>query len=96
MMGDDPSRPIRWTDHALKNMAERHLTQDDVERTLRYPDATAPGRLPDRTVFMRHYHDIVLDQPMLMLVPVEDAPAERVILTVYSTSRPQRYLRGAT
>lgn len=93
---DDPSRPIRWTDHALKHLAERRLTQEDIERTLRYPDAMAPGRLPGRTVYMRHYHDIVLDQPMLMLVPVEDTPAERVILTVYSTSRPQRYLRGAT
>lgn len=95
MLDEEPPRRIRWSPHAVGNLHLRHLTPEDVERTLRQPDATAPGRLPDRTIFMRRYHDILLDKPMLLLVAVEDTPTERVILTVFSTSRPNRYLRGA-
>ena len=96
MIDGSPQRPVRWSDHAIHNLSERHIAREEAERTLSHPDATAPGRLPSRTVYMRHYHDAFNDKPMLMLVAVEDTPTERVVLTVYPTSRPQRYLRGAT
>ena len=93
-MLDEGDRPIRWTPHAVNNLSDRDIPQAEIERTIAEPEAIAPGRLPGRSVYMRRYHDPTLDQLMLLLVVIEDTATERVIVTVISTSRPQRYLRG--
>ncbi|MCC7020609.1 MAG: DUF4258 domain-containing protein [Ardenticatenales bacterium] len=87
-------RQLRWTPHALDGLAEREVDQSEVEWTIRQPTERAPGR-NDRTVFLRRYHDRILGQEMLLVVVAEERAEEIVIITVYKTSKFNRYLRGA-
>ena len=49
---------------------------------------------PRRCILMGRYNDPMLQQEMLLRIVVEDAPDERVVVTVYKTSQVQRYLKG--
>ena len=51
---------------------------------------------PTRRVCMRRYFDAPLGRPMLLRVVVEDAGSERVVVTVYKTSKLTKYLKGLT
>ena len=93
-MLDGGDRPIRWGLHTLDNLRIRKIDPAEVLRTVAEPEAVAPGRTPDRSVYMRRHHDARKGKTMLLLVVVEDAPHARIIVTVYHTSRPDRYLRG--
>jgi hypothetical protein len=84
---------IRWTRHALEALAEREVDREEVERALRGPTPTIPG-LGNRTVHLRKYHDRALDQEMLLCVVTEEQADEIVIVTIYKTSKIEKYLRG--
>jgi len=43
---------------------------------------------------MRRYHDIALDAMMLLRVVVEPAAEDLVVVTVYKTSKVEKYLKG--
>ena len=93
-MLDRGAKVIRWTPHAVENLTDRDIPQEEIDRTIAEPEAISPGKTPDRSVFMRRYHDPTLGKRMLLLVVIEETATERVIVTVITTSRPQRYLRG--
>ena len=84
---------IRWSPHALKNLADREIPRDEAERTLAEPEMVSPARQP-RRFLMRRYFDVRLQQEMLLRLLVEDAPAEDVVITVYSTSEIDKYMKG--
>jgi len=86
-------RSLRWTPHALKNLTDREIDRAEAERTVASPDHIQRSR-PPRSVYMRRYVDRTLSQEMLLRVVVEDGPDELVVVTVYKTSRIERYLRG--
>lgn len=65
---------------------------EEAERAIREPDRTTPGR-GKREVRMRKFDDPVLRQPMLLCVIVEDLPSEYVVVTLYKTSRLDKYLK---
>jgi hypothetical protein len=83
------------TRHALEALAEREIDREDAEQALSAPTATLPG-LGNRTVHVHRYHDRVLDQELLLCVVTEDHLDEFVIVTVYKTSKFEKYLRGGT
>jgi hypothetical protein len=88
-------RPIRWTAHAVASLTDREIERDEAERAIAAPDRTVSGH-GRRQVLLRKYHDAVLGQPMLLCVVIEDQSEERVVLTVYKTSKLDKYLeRGA-
>ena len=93
-MLDEDAKPIRWGLHTLDNLGVRKIDLEEVLRTLKEPEAVVPTRTPDRSVYMRRHHDARKGKTMLLLVVVEDTPDAWVIVTVYHTSRPDRYLRG--
>ena len=86
-------KPIRWSSHALKNPADREITREDAQRTLTEPEVVQPVR-QSRRFLMRRYFDPRLEQRMLLRLLVEEAPAEDVVITVYSTSKIDKYMRG--
>lgn len=90
-MGD--VTPLRWTRHALDGMVARGIERVEVERTLEAPERVVPDP-PRREVLMRRYHDTRLGKEMLLRVVVEDDRDERVVVTVYATSRIAKYLGG--
>ncbi len=85
-------KPVRFSPHALTNLIDREIDRAEVERTLAEPDQVEPGHA-GRKVYMRRYHDAVLDADMLLRVIVEETEAEIVVVTVYKTSRMNRYLK---
>jgi len=88
-------KAIRWTRHALEALAEREIDREVAERALGGPTPTLPG-LGNRTLHVHKYHDRVLDQEMLLCVVSEDHGDEVVIVTLYKTSKIEKYLRGDT
>jgi hypothetical protein len=87
-------KPLRWSAHALKSLRERENPSEEVERTLAKPEAVIESRFP-RTFLMRRYFDARLGQQMLLRVLIEETPNERVVITIYSTSKIERYMKKA-
>lgn len=88
-------KPYRWTAHAVASLAGREIDRDEAERALAAPDRSVHGH-GGRQILLRRFDDPVLAQPMLLCVVTEDRPEERVVVTVYKTSRLARYPeRGA-
>ncbi len=83
-------KPIRWSAHARKKAAKREVDEGEVEQTIRQPDSIVPGE-GLRSIFMRRYFDEVLETEMLLRVVVEETGTERVIVTLYKTSRFRKY-----
>jgi hypothetical protein len=86
-------KPVRISPHALTNLTDREIDRAEVERALAEPEAVEQGHA-ERKIYMRRYHDAVLDQEMLLRVIVEETETELVIITVYKASRIDRYLKG--
>ncbi len=87
-------KPIRWTAHALKNLADREVPRSEADKALREPELVTAGGL-SRKVFARRYFDSRLKQEMLVRVIVEETPEEIGVTTVYITSQISKYMRGA-
>ena len=88
-------KSIRWTLHALQNLTDREIDQEEVNQALDQPTVITPGQIP-RSIYMRPYFDKVLQQKMLLRVIVEETIGERVVVSVYKTSQITRYLKGHT
>jgi hypothetical protein len=86
-------KPVRWSPHALDNLADREIDREAAEKTLANPEFMIPSQLP-RLVLMRRYFDQVLQQEMLLRMVVEDTSTERIVITVYKTSQIAKYLKG--
>jgi len=78
--------PVRWTAHALDNLADREIQREEAETTLQKPALTVPGH-GGRTLFLRRYHDSRLGQDMLMCAVTETRDDEVLVITVYKTSK---------
>lgn len=87
-------RPIRWTPHAAARLGLRAISLAEAEAVLNHPERVVPGRTPDRRVYMRRIHDSKINREVLVLLVVEETSTERVVVTAYLTTRPDRYLRG--
>lgn len=85
--------PIRWTDHALRNLLDRAINRADAETALRNPECEEPDP-PGRRVLMRRFWDKDINRRMLLRVVVEDESHEVVVITVCQTSQIQRYMKG--
>jgi hypothetical protein len=88
-------KKIRWTPHALEALAEREIDREEGERAIHEPTATGAG-LGNRTVLLRRYYDHVLDQEKPLCVVTEDQGDEIVLVTLYKTSKFEKYLKGGT
>lgn len=86
-------KPVRWSPHAIDNLADREIDRAAAEKTLANPEFVVPGQLP-RLVLMRRYFDQVLQQEVLLRMVVEDTSTERIVITVYKTSQIAKYLKG--
>ena len=84
---------VRWSSHALKNLADREIEREQADRTLATPEFIVPGEA-GRKVFMRLYFDTMLQQEMLLRIILEEAEEETVVVTIYKTSRIDRYMKG--
>jgi len=86
-------KPVRWSIHALENLADREIDRKVAENTLAKPEFMVPDQLP-RLVLMRRYFDKALQQEMLLRLVMEETDNEIVVITVYKTSQINKYLKG--
>lgn len=86
-------KPIRWTMHARKKANAREISNKQIEETIALPDAIVPGH-PPRQVYMRRYFDDTLQTEMLLRVVVEETPTEITVITLYKTSKIEKYEGG--
>jgi hypothetical protein len=84
----------RWTPHALDSLAEREIERQEAEQTIGAPEVTTAGHR-GRMIFRRRYRDRVLGKEMLLCVVAEQDGDDLVIVTVYKTSRIEKYLQEA-
>jgi hypothetical protein len=88
-------KPIRWSHHALKSLADREIPREEAEKTLSSPELVVPGS-STRRVFMRRYRDARLGQEMLVRAIAEEKADEVLVITVYITSKIGKYMKGTT
>ena len=88
-------KEVRWSSHALRNLADREIDRPEAETTLAAPETVVPGQ-PGRRAFMRRYFDMLLGQEMLLRIVVEETAQAMVVVTLYKTSQIEKYLRGST
>lgn len=88
-------KPVRWTAHAETGLRDREIDRTEVARTLAAPDRRLTSR-SGREILVRKYEDEVLRQPMVLCVVVEDRPEETAVVTVYKSSKLEKYLIGGT
>ncbi len=86
-------KPVRWSPHALNNLADREIDRDAAEKALANPEFVVPGQSM-RLVLMRRYFDQVLQREMLLRMVVEETSTERIVITVYKTTQIAKYLKG--
>lgn len=84
-------KPVRWTPHALKNLADREIPRQEADQAFSRPEAVSPGR-GSRKIYMRRYFDSRLQQQVLIRAVVEETPQELVVTTVYITSKIGKYM----
>ena len=77
-----------FSEHALAEMQRRGLTRDDVQRVLAAPEQGAPVR-PGRSVYQSRM--IMGDRAYLLRVFVDIDRQPPVIVTVYRTSKIEKY-----
>jgi len=78
----------------MKNLADREIPPVEAENTLAEPEFVVPAGA-SRQFFMRRYFDRRLGREMLVRALVEEAPQERIVITVYITSKIGKYMKEA-
>ena len=85
-------KKLVWTHHAEENLSEREIDPQEVYLTLENPEIRQPG-IKGRIILIRTYFDISLNQKMLLRLIIEETATEIKIITVYKTSKIEKYYR---
>jgi hypothetical protein len=81
-----------FTDHALKEMARREITQEDVRAALAKPEQTEMVR-DGRAVYQSRLGMGEPPKTYLLRVFVDIDPIPPFVVTVYRTSKIEKYWR---
>lgn len=87
-------KPVRWSAHALRNLADREIPREEAELTVAKPEAVRLAPAP-RRFMMRRYFDERLRQEMVLRLLVEESDTEIVVITVYISSKIDKYMKEA-
>lgn len=82
---------VLFSDHAEFELSNRHIERAIVELVVTSPDAVRRGRL-GRKIFQKLLFDPILDKSMLFRVIVDETEFPPLVVTVYKTSRIDKYL----
>jgi len=73
-------------------LLKREVDRSAAEQTLTNPDDILPAD-PPRVIYQRVYYDKVLGQEMLLRVVIEESQEEQLVVTIYRTSKLEKYRR---
>jgi len=86
-------RSILFTSHAEENLRLREIMREEVERVIRDPSRVEAGR-SERKTLSGVYSDSVLGCAMVLRVVVEESAESITVITMYKTSKFNKYLPG--
>ena len=86
-------KEIKLTEHAEKNIIEREISVDILYVAINNPDSKL-NQGYNRVIYMKLYFDELLSEQMLLRVVVEEDSNEILVITVYKTSKINKYLKG--
>ena len=84
-------RSILFTSHAEENLRLREIMREEVERVIRDPRRVEAGRSGRKTL-SGVYSDSVLGCAMVLRVVVEESAESITVITMYKTSKFNKYL----
>jgi hypothetical protein len=90
------ARPTFWRayerldDKTREAARKAYRPENEVERTIVRPDSIVPGQWR-RSIFMRRYFDAILETEMLLRVVVQETDTELTVVTLYKTSKFEKY-----
>lgn len=82
---------LRIPPHTIKNLRDREIVLADVRLTIEQPERVVMG-FDLRRVYMRRYHDAILNEEMLLRVVIEETDTAFVLVTAYKTSKIAKYM----
>lgn len=68
----------------------RDIAPAIAEKTLDNSEKIVPGQ-HNRQIYQSKYRDAILDQEMLLRIVVEETALERIVITLYKTSKLRKY-----
>jgi hypothetical protein len=86
-------KPIRFINHAEERRIKREISQESIIETIIHPDKIEPS-WENRSIYMRIFFDRDLEQKMLLRVAIEETQDEIIVISVYKTSKINKYLKG--
>ena len=84
---------IVFSDHAILEMKRRQISRKEVEYLIRHPGQKTAGKR-NRTVIQGRYHDQKYNKQMLLRIIGEELDGRFQVITVYKTSKIEKYWRG--
>jgi len=85
-------KEIKLTDHAVHNIIDREISIDFMYNTINNPDnKLIQGN--NRYIYMKLYYDELLSEEMLLRVVIEEDIDKITVITVYKTSKIDKYLK---
>lgn len=88
----EPIHDFIFTDHALSEMARRQISEEDVKSVLAYPEQTEMVR-EGRAVYQSRLGMGEPPKTYLVRVFVDIDPSPPYVVTVYRTSKIEKYWR---
>jgi hypothetical protein len=82
---------IRFTSHALEEMQRRGVSQAQVEAVIANPEQVLPGR-HQRTIYQSRV-DFGSKKQYLLRIFMDENISPPIVITVYRTSKIQKYWR---
>ena len=83
---------MRFTRHAKERMEERGVTEDDVRRTVEFPDKIGRSVIsPSRFIVKNVYYNTALGKKHLLMVIYEERNEGVLVVTIIDTSKIDKY-----
>jgi hypothetical protein len=70
---------VIWTNHAIKRLYERRITQSDAWYSFKHPDGQLPGRAPGSKRYYKNY-----GRQRIEIIATQNEKREWVILSCWS------------
>jgi len=84
---------IIFTEHAMFQMQRRKIRKEDVESLIKSSCQKIRSK-EGKTIFQNKYFDKILKKEMLLRVIGEERGEGFVVITVYKTSKIEKYWKG--
>ncbi|MEA1909301.1 MAG: DUF4258 domain-containing protein [Euryarchaeota archaeon] len=84
---------IIFSDHTIFEMKRRQIDQKEVAHLIRHPGQKTDGK-KNRTVIQDAYYDRKYNKQMLLRIIGEESDDTFHVITVYRTSKIEKYWRG--